>query len=191
MAQPPVYNELNGTEVREVVESRCRQMCQRVPYLQSHLTMPRVRITLQVVIQTFAEQPTPDTYSINDAFDVVCETEPEPVEVITMESVDSTAPEKGGRVADQIREMHGLPLPGPERGPRNIGAQIVTADYYAALEGRTVEDIPGLTISRTGKAEVVDGLGTQANATVARIDQGPAGLRSQEMNRDAYHFGRK
>jgi hypothetical protein len=67
----------------------------------------------------------------------------------------------------------------------------VTADYYAALEGRTVEDIPGLTISRTGKAEVVDGLGTQANATVARIDQGPAGLRSQEMNRDAYHFGRK
>lgn len=184
------FNELDGSEVAHVLKNRFSQILERVPYLQRHLTLPRVRVTLQVKLEIWADQPSPETQIISERIEVVHD-DPVMADIIQAESVDSAAPVPGGHPPDQIREMHGLPIAQPMRGPREVGAHIVTSDQYApALEGREVEDMPGLKISRTGSG-VIDGMPTSSNATVAKIDQGPAGLRSGRMDRDAWSFGGK
>jgi len=185
------YNELDGSEVGHILERRFEQVMQSVPYFQRHITLPRVRMTLQVKLEIWADQPAPETLNIGDTLTVVLD---EPVlDTITAESVDSTAP-GSGHPPDQLREMHGLPVSQPARGAREIGGQVAIGDQYpapgAGLEGREVEGLPGLKISRTGSG-VIDGLPTARGATVALIDQGPAGLRANEMNREAWRFGRK
>ena len=184
------YNELDGTEVAHVLENRFQQAMQAVPYFRKHITLPRVRMPLQVKLEIWSDLPSPEVIPLSDRFDVVVERSEEPTEIITAESVDSSAPIPGGHPPDQIREMHGLPISQPARGPREVGGQVAVADQVAALEGREVEGMPGLKISRTGSG-LIDGMPTSANATVAKIDQGPAGLRSGQMNRDAWQFGRK
>lgn len=193
------FNELDGSEVAHVLENRFHQIVERVPYFQRHLTLPRVRMTLQVKLEIWAEQPSPEVHSINDRIDVVLD-DPRLAAIIEAEAIDSAAPGPGGHPPDQIREMHGLPILQPTRGPREIGGHIATGDTWQAspgarfqepgLEGREVEDLPGLRISRTGTG-TIDGMPTSSNATVAKIDQGPAGLRSGRMDRDAWTFGRK
>jgi hypothetical protein len=101
---------------------------------------------------------------------------------------DTAAPVEGGHLPGEIREMHGLAIPQPGPGPREVGGHIATADRIE-LDGREVEVRPGLRISRTG-AGSVDGLAAPRGATVATIDQGPAGLASGMMNRENYTFGR-
>lgn len=183
------YNELNGEEVKHVLENRFQDIMKEVPYFQKHLTLPRVKMTLQVRLEVWADQPAPETINIGNTLTVVFD-EPRLIDTITAESVDSTAP-GGGLPPDEVREQHGLPISQPAHGPRNIGGQIVIADQYPALEGREVESsFPGLKINRTGSG-MIDGMPTSANATVAKIDQGPAGLRMGQMNRDAWHFGGK
>lgn len=189
MPQPSVvtYNELNGEEVATVLENRFRQFLGAVPYFQKHLTMPRVRIALEVKLEVWADQPHPDVISLTDKFSVIVEHD-EPVDIFTGQSVDSTAPVAGGHPPDQVREMHGLPVSEPARGPRDVGGQIAIADRHVQLEGREVSEMPGLTVSRTGSG-MIGNMPTSANAVVAKIDQGPAGLRQGQMNRDAWHFG--
>jgi hypothetical protein len=182
------FNELNGEEVKHVLENRFEQIVKQVPYFQRHITLPRVRMTMQVRLEIWSDQPAPETLNLGDTLTVVFD-EPRLVDTITAESVDTAAPVPGGHPPDQIREMHGLPIPQPARGPREVGGQVAISDQYA-LDGREVEGMPGLKISRTGSGQI-DGMPTSANATVAKIDQGPAGLRSGHMNRDAWHFGRK
>jgi len=145
-------------------------------------------MTLQVKLEIWADQPAPEVHTLNDRIEVV-QDDPVLVDIIRAEAVDTAAPVPGGHPPDKIREMHGLPIAQPMRGPRDAGAQIVTSDQYA-LDGREVEDLPGLKISRTGSGQI-DGLPTSTNATVAKIDQGPAGLRAGKMDRDAWHFGSK
>lgn len=180
------YNELDGEELRLIIENRFEQFLRTVPHFQKHLTLPRVRITVQVKLEVWADQPTPETIPLGDRFEVLNERE-NPPEVITAESVDSTAP-GDGYPPDEVRDMHGLPISRPARGPSGIGGQVAVSDQYPVLEGREVEGLPGLKISRTGSG-IIDGMPTSANATVAKIDQGPAGLRTGKMNRDAWHFG--
>jgi hypothetical protein len=197
------FNELDGDEVAHVLEERFRQVLTRVPYLQRHLTLPRVRMTLNVKLEIWADQPSPETQIISDRLDVVTDqpAQEDPLEVFEAESVASAAPGPGGHPPDRIRDEHGLPIAVAGRGPRAAGAHIVTSDQYPTaspgahppvqgLEGREVEDLPGLKISRTGTG-VIDGMPASANATIAKIDQGPAGLRSGRMDRDAWTFGRK
>lgn len=183
------YNELNGEEVKHVLKNRFEQVLGEVPQFQRHMTLPRVRMTMQVTLEVYADQPTPEIIPLSDRLQVVVEHEPKPSEIITAESVDSTSP-ADGHPPDQVRELHGIPIPQPERGPVNIGGQVSIADRVEPLEGREVQGMPGLRISRTGSG-VIDGMATSANATVAKIDQGPAGLRAGQMNRDAWHFGGK
>lgn len=185
------YNELDGSEVAHVVGNRFAQFMQTVPYFQRHLTLPRVCVTVNIRLEIWADQPSPEAIPLSDNFEVICNN-PVLVETIEAEAIDSSAPGPGGMPADQLRELHGLPIPQPGRGPRDVGAQIVTSDEYVAssLEGREVEGLPGLKISRTGSG-VIDGMPTSTNATVAKIDQGRAGLREGRMDRDAWHFGRK
>jgi hypothetical protein len=128
---------------------------------------------------------------LSDTLTVALEIERAP-ETWEAESVDSTAPIAGGHPPDQIREMHHLPVSQPGPGPRDIGGHIATSDNYPVnqLDGREVEGMPGLRVSRTGSG-TIDGIPTSANATVAKIDQGPAGLRLGQMNRDQWRFGTK
>jgi len=183
------YNELNGLEVAQVLEDRFGQIVQGVPYFQKHITLPRVRITLNVKLEIWADQPQPEVIPLSDRFEVVVESEPAPTEVITAESVDCSAPTPDGHPPDQIREMHGLVISQPARGPRNIGAQFVISDQPISMDGAEVSGgMPGLVVSRTGSG-MIDGMPTSANAVVAKIDQGPAGLRAGQMNRQAWHFG--
>lgn len=188
------FNELNGEEVRAVLENRFEQIMQQVPYFQRHLTLPRVKMTLSVKLEIWADQPQPETIKLGDALTVVYETQDEP-DTLEAESVDSTAPVPGGHPPDQIREMHGLPISQPGPGPREIGGQFVTQDNYPPnapnqLDGREVEGLPGLKISRTGSG-MIDGMASSSHATIAKIDQGPAGLRMGQMNRDRWNFGSK
>jgi len=180
------FNELSGEEVAHVLENRFQQIVRNVPYFQPHLTLPRVRMTLRVELQIWADQPSPETVTIGDMCDVVLDT-PAIMDTIVAESVDIAAPVPGGHPPDKIREMHNLPVSRPARGPREIGAQIVTSDTHS-LEGREIEDLPGLKVSRTGDG-MIDGMPTSSNATIAKIDQGPAGLRRGQNNRDAWRFG--
>jgi hypothetical protein len=183
------YNELDGTEVAHVLEDRFGQVLRSVPYLQRHLTLPRVRMTLQVKLEIWADQPHPETQSIHDQLEILTAPyEGTAAVVFTAESVDSAAPGPGGHPPDQIRETHGLPVARAGPGPRDAGAHIVTSDHWALLDGQEVDGMPGLKISRTGSG-VIDGMPTSGNATVAKIDQGPAGLRQGNMNRDAWRFG--
>jgi hypothetical protein len=189
------YNELSGDEVAHVLEQRFRQVLDNVPYLQRHLTLPRVRMSLSVKLEIWADQPSPEVEMITDRLDVVTEraVPDNPSEIYEAESTASAAPGPGGAPPDKIRDEHGLPIAAAGRGPRSTGEHIVTSDQYpahdAGLDGREVEDLPGLKISRTGSGQI-DGMATSGHATVAKIDQGPAGLRQGRMNRDAWQFGR-
>ena len=187
------FNELDGEEVRAVLESRFEQIMKQVPYFQRHITLPRVRMTMTVKLEIWADQPQPETLNIGNTLTVVYQPEPQPDDIFDARSVDSTAPTRGGKPPDEIREMHGIPVSTPGPGPRNVGGHIATSDSWSeplSLDGREVEGMPGLKISRTGNG-TIDGIPTSANATIAKIDQGPAGLRLGEMNRDAWHFGTK
>jgi hypothetical protein len=184
------FNELNGEEVRAVLENRFEQIMSKVPYFQRHLTFPRVKMTLNVKLEVWADQPQPEAVKLTDALTIAIDIEPEP-DTFEAESVDSTAPVAGGHPPDQVREMHHLPISQPAPGPREVGGHIATSDRYpetSPLDGREVQLMPGLTVSRTGSG-VMGGMATSANATVAKIDQGPAGLRLGKMNRDQWHFG--
>lgn len=181
------YNELDGTEIAGVLRNRFNDFLAGVPYFQKHLTMPRCRISFQIKLEVWADQPQPDVIPLGDKFEVVIERPHEPVDVIEAETSDSSAPIPGGHPPDEIREMHGLPITQPMRGRKEIGGQLVIADQ-PMLDGREVELTPGVKISRTGSG-MVDGYGTSANATVIKMDPGPAGLRSGMMNRTPMHYG--
>ena len=183
------FNELNGEEVKQILESRCAQVLDGVPYFQKHITLPRVKMTFQVKLEIWADQPHPEQINIGDSLTVILD-EPELIETITAESVDNAAPIPGGQPPDRLRQMHGLPVATPARGPQEVGGHIALSDSYQPLDGREVEDRPGLKVNRTGSG-VIDGMPTSSHATVAKIDQGPAGLRAGRMDRENWNFGSK
>ena len=192
MARRPsmlTFNELNGKEVKQILKNRCDDILEEVPYFQEHITLPRVRITFNVKCEIWADQPHPEQINIGESLTVILD-EPVLRETITAESVDNAAPIPGGVPPDRIREMHGLPISTPQLGPQEVGGHITMSDAYEGLEGREVEGRPGLKISRTGSG-MIDGMPTSAHATVAKIDSGPAGLRSGRMDREAWHYGGK
>ena len=191
MALPSMltYNELDGTEVAQIIQNRIEQFVMTVPHFQRHITLPRVRVTVNVRLELWADQPTPESVPLNDRFDILVERAAE-TEVIEGESVDSSAPVDGGHPPDRLREMHGLALSEPAQGPRDIGGHMQIADRPVVLDGAEIEGLPGLRISRTGSG-VIDGMPSSARATIAKIDSGPAGLRAGAMNRERWHFGGK
>ena len=181
------YNDLDGTEIAAVLRDHYNDFLATVPYFKKHLTMPRVRITTQIKLEVWADQPTPDVIPLGDKFEVIVERTHEPAEVIEAETSESTAPIPGGHPPDEIRDMHNLPISTPMRGRKEVGGNLVIADQ-PMLDGREVELSPGIKISRTGSG-MLDGYGTSANATVIKMDPGPAGLRSGRMNRTQMHYG--
>jgi hypothetical protein len=181
------FNELDGTEVAAVLRNRFDDFLKTVPYFQKHITLPRCRVTLHVKLETYADQPQPDIIPLGDRFEVIIERPHDPVDVIEAETSDSSAPIPGGHPPDEIRELHGLPITQPMRGRKEINGQFVVADQ-PMLDGREVEGMPGVKISRTGSG-MIDGMPTSENATVIKMDPGPAGLRNGIMNRSPMRYG--
>ena len=171
--------------MREILENRCQQIFQNVPYFQRHLTLPRVKMTLNVKLEIWADQPHPEQINIGDSLTVVLD-QPVLEEVIHAESVDAAAPIPGGHPPDQIREMHGLPVSQPTRGAREVGGQIVIADQPSAVSGPP--QLPGLKIQSGGAGQEADPISSYA--TFVTIDQGPAGLQHGMMNREPFHLSR-
>ena len=65
------YNELNGDEVKHILENRFQQVIQGVPYFKPHITLPRVRMTLNVKLEVWADQPHPETVALTNTLTVV------------------------------------------------------------------------------------------------------------------------
>lgn len=182
------YNELDGTEVAGVLRSRFNDFLSSVPYFQKHLTLPRCRISFQIKLEVWADQPQPDLIPLSDTFGVLIERQAVP-EVIEAETVDSSAPVPGGHPPDEIRDLHNLPITQPMRGRKEVGGQLIIADQ-PMLDGREVELMHGVKISRTGDG-MIGGMPSSENATLIKIDKGPDGMRLHpgQVTRDRMHFG--
>lgn len=115
-----VYDELNGEEVKAVLLERVRVMLDSVPDFQRHLTVPRVRMLLNVRLQIYGRRvPLPDLET-----DLTVTTR-QPVEDLELArdleaedqvNADTGAPVPGtpfdgtGDPPDQVREENGLPV---------------------------------------------------------------------------------
>lgn len=145
-----VYNELNGEEVIHIFMERLRQVLSSVPYLQRHITLPRVKLTLSAQLDVYADQPTPERHLVTDVFDVQSSSYDEGKSkgyhsIDLRSSVDSS---RKGQPADQIREEHNLPIPTPRLTVDSRGQKIAIED---SLERAEVELMPGITVDRTEK----------------------------------------
>ena len=176
-----VYNDLNGAEVKHVLAERFIALLDKVPYLQKHITLPRVKMSLTIQLDTWADQPTPERQTIQDDVDIMDEHDTSTRALsesnsVLLEDFVNASP-RGGTSPDQIRDEHGLFIPTPTRGP-------------LAVEDQTVEGVrmimpSGAVVDRTGNAP------ERKNATVVIQDFGVAGLAKSQMNRPETSFGNR
>lgn len=174
------YNDLNGEEIKAVLEERFAKLLAEVPYLQRHITLPRVRMTLKIELDAWADQPTPERQTITDIVEVLDETaEQRPLILYSsaeMEDTVSAAPGRGGQVPDKIRADHGLVIPTPLRGPVAI---------EDTVENKRMTMFTGAVVDRTGTAA------ERQNATVVIQDFGVAGLARGQSNRNPVELGNR
>ena len=163
-----VYNDLSGDEIKHVLTERFGQLLSQVPYLQKHITLPRVKMTLTISLDAWADQPTPERQSITDAVEI--ESRSLAHQHYDLSTVVNSAP--GGDPPDKVREEHNLPIPTPKRG------QIAHEDHLEPpVDGRRMSMANGSIVDRTGSDAVLPG------ATVVIQDNGVAGLAKQQFNR--------
>lgn len=172
MAQPSllVYNDLDGEEVRHVLEDRFRRMLADVSYLQRHLTLPRVKMQLTVQLDLWADQPTPERQTISDRVELRSEGPAADSAPISLALLDSVNAAPGGQPPDKVREDHGLPIPTPVRGA-------IAVEDKRTVDGVRMEMATGAVVDRTGKAP------ERSRSTVVVQDFGRAGLATGQMNR--------
>jgi hypothetical protein len=145
------FNELDGEEAKEILVKRFRARLDEVPYLQRHITLPRVKMSLLVTLSLYNDQPTPELHEISDEYSLL----------VLNDSVN-VSPTPGGRPPDAVRDDHSLPI------PQQI--KVDKLPYHAdVLGGRVVTNDSGLVVDRTGAAPL-------PNSTFVTMDQGPAGL---------------
>jgi hypothetical protein len=139
-----VFTELSGSEIKEILEQRFHSLLDAVPFLQRHLTLPRLSMTLTVHLDQWADQQTPERLTISDS--------------VTLENRISAAPTPDGHPPDKVREDHGLEIPTPHYGDKKYGAHlnifgqrpeytgISSAKSDAAGSGGTASEaaVPGL-----------------------------------------------
>lgn len=154
------FNELNGEEGKAVLTKRFADLLNTVPYLQRHITLPRVKMSLEVHLDLYADQQYSERHDISDELTIDTElavaTPPPLFKSFDLRSVVDASPT--GKPPDQVRDEHGIPIARPVRGP-------------IATEDRTflepVETAPGFVIDRTQREQ---------RGTFVKIDQGRAGL---------------
>ena len=158
-----VYNDLSGDEVKHILAERFATLLSEVPYLQKHLTLPRVKMHLNVVLEVWADQATPETKQIMDQVEI----RGEAMELST--TIDAS---RNGQPPDLIREQYGLGIPTPE--PQRIGGIRRTED---TVENRRITMDNGVIIDRTGSSEEA-----RSGSTVVKQDFGPAREGRRLMN---------
>jgi hypothetical protein len=169
-----VYNDLSGEEVRHVLEERFSRLLSDVPYLQKHLTLPRVKMTLTVHLDVYADQPNPERHTIHNDLEVKSEgSEPDSLVFSgDVTEVVNASPGIGGKPPDQIRDEHNLGIPVPTRG-----SNLNVTTLEDRVEGRRITSSNGSVIDRTGNAP------ERSGATVIVQDFGKAGLADGQFNR--------
>jgi hypothetical protein len=166
------YNDLSGDEIKHVLVERFKAKLDEVPYLQKHITLPRVRMDLSVILTQFADQDQTETpLEIFDQVEVLSDT------------VDAS---RRGLKPDQIRESSGLPIPTPIRDQFGVRDEMVPTDNRQVVPppttARRVENARmtmanGAVIDRTGDTP------QGRESTVVTQDFGPAGLSHGNFNR--------
>ena len=145
------FNELDGEEAKAVLLQRFKAKLDEVPYLQRHITLPRVKMSLLVQLSLYNDQPTPEVHEIADEFNL-----------IVLSDTVNVSPTPGGHPPDRVRDDHGIQIP--------TQIKVDKLPYHAdVLGGQVVVNNAGLKIDRTGGAEI-------RNSTFVTMDQGPAGL---------------
>lgn len=121
-----VYDELNGAEVKEILLQRVKDLLDTVPDFQRHLTLPRVRMQLNIHLDIFGRRnPALDllndfTISTRGVDESKIELAKELVAEDTL-SADTGIPVPGtpfdgaGAPPDEIRELHQIPTMEPVR----------------------------------------------------------------------------
>jgi hypothetical protein len=133
LSSEQIYDELNGAEVKEILLTRMLELLSTVPDFQKHLTLPRVRMRLQIHLDIFGRR--------NPALDLSSELTlrtRQPDEEMTLAkemvaedefSADTGVPvpdtpfDGGGQPPDQIREEHNLPMLEPVKDRAGITQQ--------------------------------------------------------------------
>src|SRR5574340_1196764 len=98
------FNELDGEEAKHVLVERFRARLDEVPYLQRHITLPRLKMTVSVTLELYADQPTPERHHIDDQYNL-----------IVLNDEVNASPSPGGKPPDQVRDEHDLPVHTPVR----------------------------------------------------------------------------
>jgi len=176
-----VFNELDGAEAKEILLQRFSSHLNSIPWLQRHLTLPRVRMRLSITFEMYADQPTPDIQTIADDFTIRTdhgETLPFKPHLYEEEETIDASPLTGDP-PDQIREEHSLPVPTPVRNK----TLRVTEDSFI----EHADLIPGVTIDRIRS----DTPSPTRGSTQITQDFGPRLQRSEPAlpfkNRDRDH----
>ena len=164
------YNDLNGSEATEILVDWFRQLLRSNPQMQPHLTLPMAKFTLDVVVGidmyvggTVPVASPPEHMDITGVVTLDNSVAGGPVPSMCadraprLERVDerrltgviNAAPIEGGRVPDEIRTSHDLPVPGPGYGPRSTGSHMFLSDIpdTDTTGGRHGEVAPGYTFS--------------------------------------------
>jgi hypothetical protein len=160
-----VYNDLSGDEVKHILIERFSALLNDIPYLQKHITLPRVRMQLSVTLDCWADQPNPERRVIDDSVELRSENAPvsEPNAHDHRSAVIDAS--RKGDPPDKIREDHGLGVPTPTRGPESWRS-VAIEDH---VEGRVMTLPNGAIVDRTGQSP-----DARANSTVVKQDFGPA-----------------
>jgi hypothetical protein len=150
------YNDLNGREAVEILTNWFQQLLSTRPELQPHLTLPNARIGLVIGVSidmfvggTVPVASPPDKLEFGGQ--VVLDNQApggEPVgraEFLkhvdaTLEQIINVAPIAGGKVPDQVRADHDLPIGRPGYGPRDTGSHLFIADIVEQTDRNRGEE---------------------------------------------------
>lgn len=156
-----VYNDLAGDEVKHILIERFASLLNDIPYLQKHITLPRVKMRLDVALDCWADQKNAERRTINDSVEIRsedAEIDGDLVVAVHKTAVIDASPK--GDPPDKVREDHGLGVPTPTRGA------VAIEDH---VEGR-ISTLPnGVVVDRTGQSS-----DARSNSTVIKQDFGPA-----------------
>lgn len=168
LSREQIYNDLNGSEAKEILMQRFSAQLNTIPWLQRHLTLPRVRMKLSVSFEMYADQSTPEVQQIVDDFTIRTEADttdsrssnpaphphilaPEPHHFEVEEEIDSSP---NGSPPDQLREEHGISIPTPVKN-RLTGVTEDMPDVVNLTPGVTIERKRGNSPSPSKGATIV------------------------------------
>lgn len=156
-----VYNDLNGSDVKQILLTRFADLINQVGEFQPHLTLPRTRMILSIHLDVWGR--TPPTIDITDDLIIRMRDQNQ----LSLPGIEQTAHDlqaeinsdtttPTGQPPDQIREEHGLPIMTPQKGPFGIEDVPVVREDRMKYAAFVTQDY-GPARSRTGQESPVVG----------------------------------